>query len=356
VEHLQTCLIVLTLGLVSVDSAAKDNPLFQDDSILKAVLTAPITQTYAQKKQNVRIYFPGQWTYSENDGPKQRLEVSIRTRGIYRRQYCRLPPLRLNFKKSQVKGTLFASQDKLKLVSPCSAGPGRQQYIVLEYLAYRVFQIMTEYSFRTRLVRLSYVDSDGKKVPWTDLTFVIEGDADMARRLGMERLRVKSSKFHEMDQAKTALVELFHLLIANNDYSVLQGPPGGQCCHNTEVIAIMGKGGGRIPIPYDFDLSGLVNAAYALPPRRLPITSVRSRYYKGLCQPPEILADAIEHVQSKRDEIMALFMNSKELDEKHKEKALKFIEDYYAILDSPKRLDREIISRCRGKDHLDAMQ
>lgn len=346
---------MLALVLMSAPSAAQDHPLFQNDAVLKAVLTAPIAQTYAQRHQDVRLYYPGQWTYIDDDGETKRLDVSIRTRGRFRRGYCELPPLQLNFKKSQVKGTLFAGQDKLKLVAPCKADERHQQYVILEYLAYKTFEIITDHSFKTRLVRLSYVDRDDELEPWTDITFVIEDDADMARRLGLERLRLPSIEYARLDHPRAALVQLFQFLIANNDYSLLKPTVDDDCCHNIQVLGKEEAEGGRVPIPFDFDMSGMVNASYAAPPRQVPVRDVRQRYFYGLCQPDDIFAEAVAHVQSKREEITALYANSVELDDKNKAKSLDFIDEFYEILDSPRRTNVEIISRCRGKGLMEQM-
>ena len=335
--------------------AAHVLPLFQSDDPLKAVLTAPIGQAYSQKSQEVRLYIPGQWTYEDEAGATQRLDVSIRTRGNFRREYCTLPPLQLNFKKKQVEGTLFAGQNKLKLVAPCRHGARHQQYVILEYLAYRTFEILTERSFRTRLLRLSYVDSEERRDPWTDFAFVIEDDADMAERLGLERLRQPIVRYRSLDHAHSALVHLFQFLIANSDYSVLKPEPNEDCCHNTELLGESGEDGARYPIPFDFDMSGLVNADYAEPPSRLPIRDVRVRYYFGLCEPPDIFAAAIRHVQSKRDEIIELFRNSAELDRRVKSRTIAYLEAYFEILDKPNRVKKEMTDQCRGQQLLDKM-
>ena len=348
-------LLLFALCFAGNARAAGEHPLFQDDEVLKAVLLAPIAQVYAQRHQDVRIYFPGYWSYINGDGKTRRLDVSIRTRGHFRREFCQLVPLQLNFKKSQVKGTLFSGQDKLKLVAPCKDGERYQQYVILEYLAYRTFEIITDHSFRTRLVRLSYVDTDEKNKPWTDLAFVIEDDSDMAKRLGLERLNIVKVKYDELDHPKTALVQLFQFLIANNDYSVIKGGEGENCCHNSEVLAEEGSAGGRIPIPFDFDLSGLVNASYAKPPHQVPIVDVHERYFYGLCQPRGILDSAITQLQSKRDEIMALFESSAELSDRNKKKSLEYIEEFYDILDSPEEVEQEITDRCRGKGLMQKM-
>ncbi|MGI9236952.1 MAG: hypothetical protein ACR2QZ_06120 [Woeseiaceae bacterium] len=336
-------------------TAAEKKPLFQDDTVIKAVLTAPIAQAYAQRDQDVRIYLPGQWSYTDAGGTTERLDVSIRTRGLFRRNYCQLPPLQLNFKKGQVKKTLFAGQNKLKVVSPCQDGAKSQQHVVLEYLAYRTFEILTERSFGTRLVRISYVDSDEKRRPWTDLAFVIEDDKDMAKRNGLTRLKVVENRFDQMEHTSTALVDLFQFLIANNDYSILQSADGRECCHNSEILALKDNADVRIPVPYDFDLSGLVNTKYAAPPSHIPIRFVRTRFYRGLCQPEGVLDDTIRHVKSKREEILELYRNIRELEPSTKKKTLKYLEEFFEVLDNPEKQQKQLYKRCRGQDFLDEM-
>lgn len=345
---------VLLLGTGSVD-ATERNPLFRDHSVLKAVLSAPISQAYAQRDSDVRLYFPGQWSYVDENGESQRLDVSIRLRGNFRRAYCELPPLRLNFKKSQVKGTLFDGQDKLKLVSPCRHGLESQQDLLLEYMAYRIFEVLTDYSFGARLIRLSYVDTDDKLKSWTDHAFVIEDEGDIGKRLGLDKANVAENRFEELDQPTTALAELFQLLISNHDYSVLQGPSGEYCCHNSVMYTREEAADKRIPIPYDFDMSGLVNANYAAPPSHLPIRLVRTRYYRGLCQPPEVMDATVAHLMSKKQEIIDLFRNRPELSRLSRNRNVNYVKKFYAILEDEAKFKEQVLDRCRGRSRLDAM-
>lgn len=343
------------VGLASIAGASERAPLFQDHTVLKAVLTAPIAQTYAQRNSEVRLYHPGQWTYIDENGETQRLDVSTRIRGNFRRQYCELPPLRLNFRKSQVKGTLFKRQDKLKLVAPCQNGLEAQQKLLLEYLAYRTLEILTDHSFGTRLIRLSYVDSDEAMRSWTDLVFVIEDDAEVGKRLGLDIVRVKENRFDELDRPATALAELFQLLISNHDYSVLQGPEGEYCCHNSAMYARKDAADKRIPIPYDFDMSGFVNARYAAPPSHLPIRLVRTRYYRGLCQPPAVMDEALAHMLSKKVEILALYEEMPELSRLSRKRTVGYINNYFAILEDEAKFQTQVLDRCRGKEQLEEM-
>lgn len=351
----RTCFLVIFAGLVMQPCMAADPlPLFQNDQVLRAVLTAPIMQAYSQKNNGSRIELPGQWSYIDEAGNNQKLDVSIRTRGNFRRQHCNRAPLRLNFKKKQVKGTLFDGQDKLKLVAPCFRGTEYQRLVIREYLAYKTLEILTDRSFRTRLVRLGYVDSNEKLDPWTSLTFVIEDDSDLAARLGLERASVTSVRFAELDREYAALAELFQLLIGNTDYSLLKGEEENNCCHNSEVL-VDTETGLKIPVPYDFDMSGLVDAPYAAPAKGLPIKKVTDRHYLGLCHPPGVLDAAIVEVQEKRAEIVALFEGFPDLSGKSKTDALRFIDGFFRILDSENKRQSQLHERCRGQHLLDAM-
>lgn len=353
-RHLAVLVGFTALAAISPFSRADDLPLFRDDEVIRAVLTAPISQAFAQKNQEARLYLPGQFVFIDENGERAQLSVSIRARGNFRRVYCELAPLQLNFKKSEVIGTLFAGQDKLKLVAPCFDNATYQRYVVLEYLAYRILGILTEDSYRTRLFRLSYVDSDEQLQPWTVIAFVIEDDSDMASRLGLQKMSLSAVRFAELDRESTALAELFELMIGNNDYSVLKVREGEDCCHNTDIFAL-DEAALKIPIPFDFDFSGFVNAVYAAPPSHLPITEVRHRYYTGLCHPPGVLDNAIAHVRAKREQIIALIENQKELSDKGRRDALRYIRYFYDILDNPRRLENEIYERCRGKHLLESM-
>jgi hypothetical protein len=105
-----------------------------------------------------------------------------------------------------------------------------------------------------------------------------------------------------------------------------------------------------MPVPFDFDFSGLVNATYAAPPSQIPIRDVRFRYFYGLCVPRPILDEAIVEMQSKREEILSLVAGTEQLEEGLREKNLAYIEEFFEIIDDPKKTNEEIVRRCRGVD------
>ena len=339
---------ILILGVFASSANASDSPLFQSENMLNVVLTAPLTQAYNERKKEERLWMAGQFAYKGNDGTTQRATVSVRTRGVFRRVNCKLPPLRLNFKKKEVKGTLLDGQDQLKLVAPCAYDKQSQQNIILEYLAYKSLEALTDYSLRSRLLRISYVDSDGKRKPWTHIGFVIEDEKAMAKRLGKKVIKTPKLDRSQLEAKKTALVELFQLMIANTDYSTIKSPPGKNCCHNVEPIADQGATSNIIPVPYDFDSAGLINAKYAKPPAHLPIKNVRRRYFTGRCRPAEIWTDTFTLVSSKRDEIVSLFSSSPHLDERNKSSSVQYMNEFFDILADPSKREKQIIGKCRG--------
>jgi hypothetical protein len=74
-------------------------------------------------------------------------------------------------------------------------------------------------------------------------------------------------------------VALFEFMIGNTDWFI-------QNRHNLEFVVVPGHNL-LVPIPYDFDYSGLVNAPYAVHHTSLELPSVEIRYYQGWCYSEE---------------------------------------------------------------------
>jgi hypothetical protein len=102
-------------------------------------------------------------------------------------------------------------------------------------------------------------------------------------------------------------------------------------------------------------MSGLVNAEYAAPPSHLPIRLVRTRYYRGLCQPPEIMDEVVTHILSKKGEILALFQNQKELSRNSRNLNLNYLKKYFAMLEDERSFQTQVLDQCRGRDRLEAL-
>jgi hypothetical protein len=287
--------------------------------------------------------------WSDPDGTAQSQEVQIQTRGNFRlaRRNCDFPPLRLNVKKGESEGTLFEGQDKLKVVVTCKLGQDYwEQYLLSEYLIYRMLNFFTPLSFRVRLARITYVDTSGEDDTFTRYAFLIEDDDVMAIRNGGRKVDWQPERqLHpsRVERDPSILLEVFQYMIGNTDWSGVQ-------MHNMELF--IRPSGTLVTIPYDFDMSGIVDARYARPDASLPIRSVRDRFFRGVCpdqlnRPPEAYATVFQAFQNKKEEIYDLWRYQEGLTEDRREETLEYLDDFYEVLDDPRKIQRQMMENCR---------
>ena len=183
------CLLPLCVTVVSAQDTGQADPLFQDHAVIALTITAPFPSLL--KRRPNEEYLPGSIAYKDAEGSEVMIDIGIRTRGNYRRQkrVCPFPPLRVNLDKSQAKGTLFDKQNKLKLVAHCRDNNERyEQGVIREYLAYRILNQLTDISYRVRLARITYIDSEGKHDDRTQFGFFIEHKKRVSARIGIPEL------------------------------------------------------------------------------------------------------------------------------------------------------------------------
>ena len=335
--------------LLSTSASANEpggpDPLFATFDIVELTITAPMEELL--RKRPDEEYLPGTLTFSDADGNVSVLDIGIRTRGNYRRQkrVCPFPPLRVNIKTSEAKGTLFHKQDKLKLVTHCRDRSARyEQNLLREYLAYRILNTMTDISYRVRLLRVNYVDSLQKQKDREQYAFVIEHKNRLAHRTGVPPLVTEELSTSQLEGAYSDLSSLFQFMIGNTDFSPIAGAEGETCCHNSTPFGA--EGAPVYSIPYDFDMSGFVNAPYAEPNPRFKIRSVTQRLYRGRCRHIGFLDQSVRAFQDSRAALYRLVDEQQELDNSTRKSILKYMDKFYAVLDDPKRLSREIRSKC----------
>lgn len=339
---------LLVLGLpVHTDANAAGNsaPLFAGNDILDVTIEAPFTQIMRERSTEEET--PASLTYKDADDGTVSLEVGIRTRGKYRQQWrvCPFAPLRLNFKKAEVKDTVFATADKIKLVTHCRSGrKSFQQTVLREYLAYRILNVMTDNSYRVRLLRIQYVDTEDGDTNADNFGFLIEHRDQLADRLDLAAREVDSTLVADLESANTNLGSLFQFLIGNTDFSPTAGSKGESCCHN---YTIFGQETGKLlAIPYDFDMSGWVNAAYATPNPELPIRSVRQRLYRGRCANNAQLEASVRAFHDKQSEIYSLVAEAELLTKSVKKQLGRYMNDFYKIIDDPETVESRLTARC----------
>jgi hypothetical protein len=268
--------------------------------------------------------------------------VRVRTRGIWRLKNCEFPPLRLNFTNKEAKGSVWHDLDEPKLVSYCKSLATYDQYVLQEYQLYRIYRLLTPVSHQVRLVRMSYADSASGKVENAKYAFISEDPAHVAANNGGKILKVTGATQEDLQPEQATLAYLFQYMIGNTDFSF-----GG--LHNAELLAL--PNGQYLPIAYDFDFSGAIDASYATPDPSLTITRVRDRQYRGFCQQNALVAPVAEKFKAQKEAIYALYSDpiGALLNPRVVKETLQYFDEFYATIATPKEIERKILRDCRTK-------
>lgn len=344
-DHRKALVIAVLLASAAETGAGSPAPLFADDSLIEVTIEAPLT-TLQTERSDVD-YLEGTFSYETADGETGQIDLKLRTRGRLRLKptTCDFPPVRLNFRKKQVKDTVFDGQDKLKLVAHCQNGkPSFEQLLLREYLAYRIYQVLTDRSFGVRLMRIHWVDTESD-FDRTKLGFVIEDDDDVAERLGMTAKKTPNLEATDLDQQQQNLVNVFQYMIGNTDFSLIKGVDAEDCCHNSVPMTSTG-GPPYYPVPYDFDLSGLVNAPYATPNPRFPIRNVRQRLYRGRCDNNHLLDATLAMFIDRREQIYAIIDPLELMTTSTRNNVTRYIDGFYSDITDPGRIESRLRDKC----------
>lgn len=333
---------VRPLGGQAVPAAPDSEPrahlrLFDASEPINVTLSADFGAVQKQRG-NEKHELPGKLSYVTASGDSFALDVKLRTRGHFRLRLCQYPPLKVTFDREQSAHTLFAHQNSLKLTVQCRGGRSWANYVLEEYLIYRLYNLVTDRSFRARLAHVTYVDATGKHAPDTRYAFFVEDDDRMARRNHAEVLKAKGARQGEMDSVQMSLAAVFQYMIGNTDWAV-------SALHN--IVIIRDSIGDLFPVPYDFDWSGVIWTPYAQPDERLGIRTVRDRVFRGACFTPAQLTAAFVPFNQQKDAIYALYrgMTAEGLEQKRVDQALNYYDDFYKTINDAGRT-RAMVRFC----------
>lgn len=324
----------------------KENPhevslLFKHEKLLKIHLD------YSKKKiladTNDSTYIKSNLSYQEEDGTVKSIDVEIRARGNYRRLNCYYVPLRLKINKKASQRTIFEGHKKLKIVLPCLNSSKSNDDILKELLAYKIFELISPYHFDTKLLSIT-LEEEYKKTDPNLMGIFIQDDKKTAA-LYNGKLIKRHIHPKAQDPLSSARNAIFQYMIGNTDYSIAYQ-------HNEKLFYIDDK---IVPIPYDFDMSGLVNASYAVVSainnKPLPITNVTNRLYRGFDTDDEILQQIRNEFLNHEQDIYALmdryqsyFRYPKEFTE-----CKSYVESFYKIIKDDKKFQNRILKNARTK-------
>ncbi|NQV71194.1 MAG: hypothetical protein HQ498_14305 [Pseudohongiella sp.] len=343
-------LLILLFGLPSclLAAASAPDPLFQSSEIIDITLTAPFSLIDDERDKEKE--YEGSLSYTDAVGEQVRLDVGLQVRGNWRlrKDNCTYSQLWVDFKRGQVAGTIFENQNRLKLVVQCRRPDRYAELIVKEQQAYQIFAELSEYNFDTRLVNVSYVDSEREDSSRTQLAFFIEHQNRLQARFGMEEVELSSIPNEQLNASQASLVALFMYLLGNTDYSIAQAAEGEECCHNAKLL--LSEAGDYFAIPYDFDASGFVNAPYAAEPApAMNIRSNRQRRYRGYCKHNDALPSAMRIMLEARANIAAIVGDASRVSARTANSSSKYVQELFEVLADQRSFDRAIIGDCRGQ-------
>jgi hypothetical protein len=310
---------------------------FEDTSIIKATIITDIGKII-RKKGKPGLEFPANFLTALPDGNNIDEPIILTVRGHFRREKCFLPPLLIAFKDK--KTSVLKPLGSLKLVSQCYTSEIGQKYLLSEYLVYKIYNLLTDMSFRVRLLNLKLVDSSGKKKPVTEYAFLMEDIKNLAKRNNCIYLKAKVDP-RNTDNFQMAMTAIFEYMIGNTDFGVFSN-------HNTRLLHSNTDSFNRpFVVPYDFDFSGFVNTNYSIPDPNLDITNVQTRLYRGFPEPPEVINEVVDIFKKHKDSIYALINKFNLLSSKSKIELTNYLDDFFKLINDPARVKYTFIQNAR---------
>jgi len=312
---------------------------FEEESIVNATLEMDLKDLLSKKA--LKRYLPGTFTMTFKDGKTTTEKIEATARGNFRRENCFMPGLKLNFRKDSTS-SLYKFKE-LKLSNGCSSGDEPGQLVIKEYLAYKIYNLLTDMSLRVRLMNLSFKDVSGKRKPYTQFAFLIEDVDDMAKRNGMIEVEGTPYNTEQTNRDQMTIVTLFEYLIGNTDWSV-------PAYHNIKLIGPKDNKNARpYAVAYDFDICGFVDPPYATldPKIAEQINSVKERLNRGFPRTLDELKTAVKLFNEKKEKIMGLIKNNEYLKAKEKSSLVDYVEDFYKTINSDRELNRIFVEGGR---------
>ncbi len=323
------CLFYLFLFSASAFNATAQigrSDLFESQEILELTLEGDI-RSLMRDRSSDPSYREMKLHYRNVDSEVQTQELRVRTRGKFRRLNCENPPLMFNFKKHDMSDSSpFSRYSKMKVVVPCEG----EKYVLREYLVYKMYNVLTDYSFRVRLIRLTFHDTKRDRTSGPVYAFLIEDEDDLAARNKAGLYKRNNLRPEHIEQESFFRMSVFAYMIGNTDWSI-------QYQHNMKIL-FQDDQKEFIGVPYDFDLVGLVSSPYAVPTPELNLRSVRERVYRGYCLDDlEKLQPTFQQFRDLKPEMYTTLAMNSLLDEDYIEWAHEYLDEFYEVIDDSKK-------------------
>ena len=328
-------------GSAREGAVVESERFFSDQTPLSISLEASVKSL--KRDTNDSTYLEGSLRFSPEEGTTDSIDLRVRARGNFRKTQCYFAPLTLKFRNSDIDGTIFEGNKELKLVLPCQIGSLADDLVLKEFLAYKLFEVFSPYHYQSRLVYVNFTEVKGKRDRQHDLLgILLEDHSTLAKR--MDGKRVKRNMPPQMQDAEASIQNnLFQYAIGNTDFSI-----GRQ--HNQKLYYIQDK---YVSIPYDFDMSGLVNAPYATVSNTQTLDcepfDVTERCYKGYARDTNLMQQVRKQFLDAKPRAMETLKSLEPYfkDDQQYRVAEHYLESFYDILANDRKFEREILMAMR---------
>ncbi len=319
-------LVLFSVSVFNANAQETKSDLFDSEEVLDITLEGNL-RTLRRDRGSDPSYHKMTLHYKNGDSEIETQELRVKTRGKFRRLNCADPPLWFNFKKHEVPDSSpFSNYSKMKVVVPCQG----EKYVLREYLVYKMYNLLTDYSFRVRLIRLTYHDTRRDKVSEPEYAFLIEDEDDVAARSKAGLYKRNRLRPEQIEQDAFLRMSVFAYMIGHTDWSI-------QYQHNLKILFLDDQKE-FIAVPYDFDLIGVVSSPYAVPAPELKLRSVRERVYRGYCMDDlDRLQPIFQQFRLLKPEIYAIFDQNQLLDKGYINWALEYLDEFYETIDNQKK-------------------
>ena len=331
-----TTILILLNSPIRAQNFFKYDSLFIDQKPLKIRLN--YSNNNLNKNTNDSTLMKTKLFFIQENKNKE-IDVLLRARGNFRRKHCYFTPVKIKIKKRDASNTIFSDNRTLKLVLPCKNERDKNDNILKEFIAYKIYEIISPFYFKTRRLEINYTDQKPKKQKNFNLIgFFIEDDDKVAKRFDSKIIKRKISPL-AMDDFNSVNLSFFNFLIGNTDFSSAHQ-------HNGKLLFYEKK---IIPIPYDFDLTGWVKPKYGLGITNRLGYSFEERNYIGFKREKSIYSKVRNHYLTLKEKILkTVKLYEPEFEyKKSYNLMMNYLGEFYEILENDNLYNSLIISKAK---------
>ena len=287
--------------------------------VVKVDLSYDMTAVNENRRDNKD--YPGTLSFRDEHGYQQDWTVNISLRGAFRRIHCdEMPPLRIDFRKKDLAKKGLLPFDDFKLVTYCMSDDIKaRETLVREYLAYKLYNELSDISFRVQLLKINFKDTNTGETK-SQLGFIIEDTAELRARTGSsgsDQKRILEKE--QFDPYYLQTTALFQYMIGNTDWGLTF----------SKNVKYFNRGNKVIPVPYDFDFAVIVDAPYAAPKEDNSGDYHYGRLYRGFKEETNVLQPVIDNFVAKKQDLVNVIRNCKQLRPGSRRKMIDYLTSFF---------------------------